>query len=929
MEYAAIISPLLKALIDITRKRLSNLSKNLDYVKHSAEEVPVLRALVSKAVALLYNRDHILQLQVDNFDVQEQVYIITSICYDAEDAVHEMEFESMMSALEPVTCRSGAGISVRRNHNRIRDLTKKLEDAVQNLQSHLQSVQPQLPGHENNIPIDWFLPPSPDLLVGRNEEIEGLVTELTSPERQSLGVTITGMNGIGKTALAHKIQNHAIIMARYPLRLWVSLSGPFNPQEVLEELVKDYIIKYKRQLDHDLVRHKITKILQNNKWLIVLDNLLNVTSKEVWSHFWSMIHNFPQHGKLIITTVNRDVALATKTTSHRMKSVPNLVCELLITRMLNKSRDVEYVSTLAQMCHGFPRVAIILANHFNNDIIDNQEDQGGTLLNRDLWEIQDFKRFFVIALATSYSMLEPHYVKMCFSYFSLFPPGYHFKREDLIHLWIGERLLRCQSRSSLENIGMDYFHTLWKWSVIQVSEDSNEQKTYEIHKFTHMFSELIASKTCLRLDEDVETRPWDISIRHLSLVCRKLQRSTWNNILTLKGLRTFLPLCPINIGKSNLQHILKNLVYIRVLSLSESDVAILPECIKMLKLLRYLDISKTQIVSLPNSASQLYNLQILKLKGCPKLKSLPKDFNKLLSLRHIDWEIADLRRLTSMPSGIGKLTCLQTLPLFTIGKTEGHTIRELKDMNRLKGSIYIKNLENIKDEKEAAAAELSCKTSIERLELEVSKDRIVGRDVFRSLEPPNSVKKLHITNYSDPMFPEWLSHLHKLEDLYIQGWHCSRLSSSSIRFPQSLQTLTLKDTTLPRFLCCRALDGVDATDTPHLHRLVIKECPNQTSLPSLEHLTSLTDLQISECDTLGVLPELPPSLNKLTITNCAFLKERCQRGASEWPKIRRIPTLVIDGNCIITSYDTFMGITEESPGYKSLWTRVNQLFRAA
>lgn len=895
----AFITPFLAVLIDVVRKQLRNLSRNLEYINQSSEEVPRLRALISNAIALLYSRDHNFQLQVDNFSLQDQVYTITSICYDAEDAVSEMEYGSMISMTEPITCRSGAGISTRYNNSKIKDVSVKLEKAMQNLQQCLQPVRNQLPGHARSRNSS-FLPPSPDFLIERNEEVDTLVNKLTSSEMyNSLGVTITGMNGIGKSALAYMIRNHEEIRAIYPLRLWISLSGPFKPQEVIDKMVEDYRSTYNHTLDRNLVHGKLISILQKKKWLIVVDNLLDVTSSEEWSYFWSSIGHSPQQGKLVITTPNRDVAHATNTTSHMLNPLPLPVCEQLISRRIQNSPDAYDIKTLAQMCHGFPKVANILADYLNHHKVAGQDDQGDILLDRDLWEIQDFRTYITSVLESSYSMLEPHYVKICFAYFSLFPPGYAFKREELIHLWIGEGFLRCPRKSSLENIGKDYFRVLWKWFILQLSNNNNEQPRYELHNFTHMFSQLIASKTCLRLDEDMETRPWDISIRHLSLSCHELQRTTWNNILTLKGLRTFLPLCHIKIGSRNLQNLLKNLVYVRVLALSDSDIHDLPESIKTLKLLRYLDISRTRLRSLPNSVCQLYNLRILKFKGCPKLKSLPKNFKKLINLRHISWDIADMKHLNAMPSGIGNLTCLQALPLFTVGKTEGHRITELKDMNHLRGSICITNLENIQDEKDAAAAKLCSKTSIQKLELETSKDKKVGGDVFNALKPPKSVKELRLINYCHPKFPEWIRHLNKLEDLYLEGWQGCQLSSDCLRFPLELQSLTLKD--MPNLLC---LQDLEAIAMPQLHHLVIKECSNLISLPRLKHLTSLTELDISGCEELGLLPELPPSINKLTITNCDLLKDQFQLRGIEWTKIRRIPTLVIDGQRIPTSNDT-------------------------
>lgn len=68
------------------------------------------------------------------------------------------------------------------------------------------------------------------------------------------------------------------------------------------------------------------------------------------------------------------------------------------------------------------------------------------------------------------------------------------------------------------------------------------------------------------------------------------------------------------------------------LSLYGEDIEKLPGSIRKLRRLRYLDLSETSIEKLPNFITKLYNLQTLKLPR--DLIELPKDFHKLVSLKH-------------------------------------------------------------------------------------------------------------------------------------------------------------------------------------------------------------------------------------------------------------------------------------------------------
>ncbi|KAK2641625.1 hypothetical protein Ddye_023388 [Dipteronia dyeriana] len=64
--------------------------------------------------------------------------------------------------------------------------------------------------------------------------------------------------------------------------------------------------------------------------------------------------------------------------------------------------------------------------------------------------------------------------------------------------------------------------------------------------------------------------------------------------------------------------------------------------------------------------NKLYNLQTLILTDCPNLIDLPKDMGNLINHRHLF--LSTNCQLEQMPIGMGRLTCLQDLPYFVVGK---------------------------------------------------------------------------------------------------------------------------------------------------------------------------------------------------------------------------------------------------------------------
>ncbi|KAM6570810.1 hypothetical protein CsatB_018795 [Cannabis sativa] len=82
----------------------------------------------------------------------------------------------------------------------------------------------------------------------------------------------------------------------------------------------------------------------------------------------------------------------------------------------------------------------------------------------------------------------------------------------------------------------------------------------------------------------------------------------------------------------------------------------------------------------------------------------------------------------------------------------------------------------------------------------------------------------------------------------------------------------------------------------------IQHCSNLETLngKAFQQLTSLTHLYISNCERLRCLPEegLPASLSKLDILDCPLVKQRCEKGGEDWPKIQHIEDVFLYSSCM-------------------------------
>ncbi|KAL6314963.1 hypothetical protein AAG906_029184 [Vitis piasezkii] len=278
--------------------------------------------------------------------------------------------------------------------------------------------------------------------------------------------------------------------------------------------------------------------------------------------------------------------------------------------------------------------------------------------------------------------------------------------------------------------------------------------------------------------------------------------------------------------------------------------------------------------------------------------------------------------LTYMPCRIGELTLLESLPLFVIGTgSKVGRLSELKRLNNLRGKLWIKKLENVRDANvESEEANLGEKQYIESLELEWSYGEEAqaqsGEDaesVMVGLRPHRNLKdwmmngglSCRLPNLSTinlksclgcqilPPFVELphlkslkLRHLAKVEYM---DYYCSSggpsfpsLEYLKLEYMPKLKELWRRDlspTHPPSFPClldlqihnCYRLASLELHSSPLLSKLEIKECDKLTSV-LLPHSPLLSQLDIWYCGDLASLElHSSPLLSKLEIQYCRKL----------------------------------------------------------
>ncbi|KHG17844.1 Putative disease resistance RGA1 [Gossypium arboreum] len=273
---------------------------------------------------------------------------------------------------------------------------------------------------------------------------------------------------------------------------------------------------------------------------------------------------------------------------------------------------------------------------------------------------------------------------------------------------------------------------------------------------------------------------------------------------------------------------------------------------------------------------------------CYKLCRLPATIGNLMDLRHLD--ITHTKALNEMPSGIGKLRNLLTLPKFVVGEVDGLRLGELNGLSHLRDQLSILQLHNVLDIQDARHANLNEKKGLQELKLEWSCDFHHSRNETREMEvlnwlkPHQNLQKLTIKFYGAKEFPSWVGDPLFSKVTHLEINHCPRITSlPSLGQLLSLKTLVVKGMVAVKtvgfeFYGCGS-SSIEAFPSLKILRfedmLVWEEW--SSSLVGIEHrrvrqFKRLHELQIYNCPKLvSKLPTNLPSLIKLEICKCPQL----------------------------------------------------------
>ncbi|XP_047978378.1 putative disease resistance protein RGA1 isoform X2 [Salvia hispanica] len=723
------------------------------------------------------------------------------------------------------------------------------------------------------------------IFIGRDDDLPKLVDMLTQTnpveeKRVFSSLALVGMGGMGKTTLTRKVFNHERVKARFGSLIWIHVSQTFDAISLFNKILykvtkkasdgvenRDGIMEKLqaalkvRVESRDDILEKLQEALKGKTFLLVLDDVWNDDVSK-WEDFINSILGVTStngNGIIITTRSEKVASIVNPFHIHHLNGLSDEDCWSIIkAKTFHKNGGVpsgfEMIGRkIAKRCQG-----LLLAANVVGGVLRGKSEEELRFINENWLSDGEGGESISKILKLSFDHLSSPSLKKCFTFCSVFPKGRAIMKEELIELWMAEGFLQPSRRDDMESVGNMFFNVLLHNSLLQVQRTNNYGGVwnYGMHDLVHD----LASSVLSNIAHDSNPVRYMFLKEESSSIPKKVARH----------------LCTLFLEGGTSGTIFSNFECLHNLTLS-GDYKELPNSIRELVHLRNLNIYDTEIVNLPKWIDKLHHLQTL--RACWKLENLPK---------------------------IGRLTSLQTLPYFIVGKEKGYQIEELGSLTNLKGRLKIRNLEEVHGKEDAQKANIFQKPKLFDLTYTWSDGREDGTNdesVLEGLQPHSNLKKLEISGFKGIRFPTWVEKMAvrdgpqgswvPLDNLIeINLFRCSEIVEiPTLEHLHNLKSLHLKRLNKVRFI---------NASFNHLTSLQIEELDRLECLPErvFSDNQNLSSLDIINCRVLRELPDGVDTLNHLEylyIWDCENLKSignpsggaRQSQGILRWLSIKR------------------------------------------
>ncbi|XP_044497667.1 putative disease resistance protein RGA3 [Mangifera indica] len=703
--------------------------------------------------------------QAQDQELQRQLAMISDVLYDAEDMIDELRCGAVKTLGVKVSNFLASIFLSPRKIQKTRKRVEKMASGINNRCDQSTRVDSGDTVIDHNF---W----STSQVLGRDDDRKEIFNFLTNNTGSVSVLSIVGQEGIGKTALTRLVYNDEMIDDNFELKLWVPAPADLE----ITSLMRKIYIAVAGENDYAKLAPKHT-----------------------------LFSDSGSGSKIVVT---RSSNQAVQRIGTEASVVLNVLCAEDRVKLFEKlafkdganDRDPDLTEIgrgIVENCGGFPLAVQTLGSLLHQNI--NPQDWK-LIRDDEIWRQDPERNSVISALKLSYGHL-PSHLRRCLAYCSLFPKGYYFNSEYLVHSWMAQGFLAAHHENEeWKDVGMRYLKILFSRCFFQDVEDSGYYFTFKMQEPIHDFVQKAAKKECERINLGVSYP--DISARHLLFTGSARDNQQLPHISA--NLRTIImQLDSHNVGESLIATLTAKHKYLRLLCLRGLTFKVLPYSIGELKHLRFLDLSwNSNLQELPEAICKLQILQTLMLLGCSRLRNLRNNMQNMISLRYLeitptpygDLPVEGLHSLRylhicnyfleELPRGMRNLTSLRTIIL------QGcHMLTSLPlwitSLSRLE-KLVIKNCRrlNLRMDSQGQGGNVCLNLQvfmIYDLQVLVDLPQLILQGSAKTL------KYMRIdTCPSLQKLPAWLTTLTSLEKLEIAG--CSVLES----LPNGMENLTAR-----------------------------------------------------------------------------------------------------------------------------------------
>ncbi|GLT65133.1 hypothetical protein SLA2020_375830 [Shorea laevis] len=284
--------------------------------------------------------------------------------------------------------------------------------------------------------------------VGRDEVKKQIIGHLlcgSSKEGENCQtISIVGLGGIGKTALAQLIYNDEDVKQHFTSRIWAYVSDIFDESKVAKTIIAeleglDKIAALQiESLPLNTLLERICKSIEGKKYLLVLDDVWIENDEDLGG--LKVTFKRGAAGSRILVTTRKDTVSRVMGSSHtiHLETLSQDLCWSILKKIALREMDQKTCEDLtpaglriAEKCKGLPLVAKTLGGHLQ---FKTTRKEWEDVLHSELWRMDVVHKDVFVPLLLSYYDL-PSPVKQCFKYCASFTKDSAYFTCHLIAKW--------------------------------------------------------------------------------------------------------------------------------------------------------------------------------------------------------------------------------------------------------------------------------------------------------------------------------------------------------------------------------------------------------------------------------------------------------------------------------------------------------------